>query len=359
MPTRVSESTSPCQMKSAVRSTSELAQVLGISRWTVSRALNGHPGISPATVQRIRDAARRHGFAPSVLGRGLRTGKTSLIGICLPDLVDYFLTSKIARLQDALETRGYQPIMQLTNGTGASESSALGNFSSMHCAGVISIASRLKPNDPGLRGLATAGIRVVKIDPLHPTSHDMVASDRAQAMCEALAHLHELGHRRVVALGIDSRFGYGRARLAGLEIACRKLGWKFERDVQLLNAPEIESDFDAGMEMAAQYFALAKPRIPALLALNDRIALGALRGLQSHGLTAPRDFSLIGYDNADFAPYTAPGLTSLDPQVNELIDAAVEMLLAKNKTGKTSPAKPILITPKLISRESTGPAPKR
>ena len=68
--------------------TAQLARLLGLSRWTVSRALNGHAGVDPRTAERIKEAARREGFSPSLLGSGLRSGRTNLVGICLPDLVD-------------------------------------------------------------------------------------------------------------------------------------------------------------------------------------------------------------------------------------------------------------------------------
>lgn len=339
-------------MKSPVRSTTELAAALGISRWTVSRALNGHPGISPETVLRIREAARLHGFAPSVLGRGLRSGKTTIVGICLPDLVDYFLTSKISRLQDEIEARGFQPVMQMTNGSEERELAALGNFSAMHCAGIISIASKLKPGNPGLRGLASAEIPVVKIDPLHPGHQDVVASDRAFAMRGALAHFHGLGHRQVITFGINSETAYGQQRVVGLQAACQALGWKFQRDIQFLDVPNIDADFDAGAVMAKEYLALPARRPKAILALNDRVALGAIRALQANGVKIPKDVAVIGYDNADFSAYSSPSLTSIDPQVSELIDAAVAMLLDKEGRKKSSASKPILVKPQLIIRES-------
>ncbi len=341
-------------MKSPVRSTSELAAALGISRWTVSRALNGHPGISPETTKRIREAARRHGFAPSVLGRGLRTGKTTIIGVCLPDLVDYFLTSKISRLQDAIESRGFHPVMQMTNGSEEREEAALANFAAMHCAGVISIASKLKPTNPGLRGLDSSSISVVKIDPLHSGHIRVVASNRVLAMQEALTHLHELGHRRIVALGIRPDTAYGQQRVVGLQTACQKLGWKWKRDVQLLNASVIDDDFDAGAALAKEYLEQPTPRARAIVAINDRVALGAMRVLQAHGLKVPKDVSIIGYDNADFSPYAAPSLTSIDPQVSELIDAAVALLLDESGRKKAPSTTPTLIPTRLVVRDSTG-----
>lgn len=340
-------------MKSPVRSTSQLASLLGISRWTVSRALNGHPGISPETVQRIRDAARRHGFSPSLLGRGLRSGKTNLVGICLPDLVDYFLTSKIARLQDAIESRGFHSLMQMTDGSSEKESVALERFAAMRCAGVISIASLLTAKDSGMRSLSSAKIPVVRIDPLHPAERGVVASDRAAAMREALTHLRKLGHHRVATLGISSATPYGRQRIAGLQAACRSFGWPFKNAILPLTVPESGDDFTDGGALARAYLKLSGQRPTALIAVNDRVALGAIRELQAAGLKIPCDVSVIGYDNGDFAPYASPPLTTLDPQVSDLIDRAVEMLLSRHDKQTALPTAPVLVKPKLVLREST------
>lgn len=347
--TRVRLKAFHCQMKSPVRSTSQLAKSLGLSRWTVSRALNGHSGLNPETIKRVQEAARQSGFSPSILGRALRTGKTNLIGVCLPDLVDYFLTNKISRLQDAVEARGFHAAMLLTNGSEERESAAIENFAAMHCAGVVAIASCLKPSAPAIRNLALGRIPVVLIDPLHPAEDNVVATDRAYGMECAMDHFHQNGHRRVVALGIDRGTAYGMQRVVGIRNGCRAHGWKFERDVLFLNASVAGDDFELGAALANEYLKLPEPRIRAIVTLNDRIAVGAMHVLQTRGLNIPKDVTIIGYDNGDFSAHTNPPLTTIDPQVPQLIDAAVETLLNPTPSKTKSPQ---LIKPKLIVRQS-------
>ncbi len=335
----------------SVRSTAQLAKILGLSRWTVSRALNGHPGLNPQTVALIKETARAHGFAPSVLGRGLRSGRTNLVGICLPNIVDYFLTTKIAHLERALQAQGLHPLLQIVNGEPEVENSALERFASMHCAGVVIIASKLNQHDPGGRSLAASKTPVVHIDPLCGQAFPSVSTDRHSAMVDALLHLHQLGHRQLVAAGISAETSYGQQRVTGLKAGCRKVGWNYRTDILILPPPPAPDDFASGVLLAEEYLKLPK-KFTAILALNDRVASGMMRRLAERGINIPGEVSIVGYDNADFSPYATPSLTTIDPKVETLIERAVEMLMAG-----TSGA-PVLVRPSFIERDSTGLAPQ-
>jgi len=342
-------------MKSAIRSTAQLARELGLSRWTVSRALNGHPGLNEQTVALIKETARRHGFSPNILGRGLRSGRTNLVGICLPDLEDYFLTAKISLLQETLSARGLHPVLQITDGTPAAENAALERFSAMRCAAALSIASRLAESDPASVSLAAARIPLVRIDPLQPGRSASVSTDRRSAMVLALAHLHALGHRKLAVAGFSGGSFYNNQRLEGLKGGCRKFGWNFKRDLFFLPAGDEADDFAAGAELAHRHVRQIR-QTSAILAINDRVALGLMNGLQPAGIRIPEEISIIGYDNADFSSHLRPALTTIDPQVDQLIAAAVDLLLRENAGGEDSQR---LVHPRLIARKSTGKLAKK
>lgn len=341
-------------MKSSIRSTAELARRLGVSRWTVSRALNGHAGVNADTVARITKTARQLGFAPSMLGRGLRSGRTDQVGICLPDLVDYFLTAKIMRLQQTLQQQALHPLLQIIDNTVETENVALERFAAMRCASVIGIASRLDEKSPGVRSLASAGIPFIRIDPLNVAGGFSVSTDRRTATREALIHLHQLGHRRLIAIGFSPDTSYGRQRLDGLRAGCRTAGWNFRSDISLWELPEAPDDFSAGAALAEIYLKNRRS-VHAILALNDRVAMGLMRNLQAHGVVIPDEVSLIGYDNTEFCPHAAPALTSIDPQVDLLIEQAVKMLA---KPDLHSLKKPFFLKPLLVIRDSTASPPK-
>lgn len=333
-------------MKNPVHSTSELARRLGLSRWTVSRALNGHAGINPETAARVRDEARKAGFSPSILGRGLRSGRTDLIGIVAPDLEEYFLTRKLSVLRLRIEEAGYHGIIQMTDSSAASERAALERFRTIRCTGVLTFASSLGPRDIGLQRLKEARIPCVQIDPLLKTSGITAGTDRLEAQRLTLEHLFSLGHRQIGVFGIDSSTTYGRQRYEGIAAACTAAGLSPEKSLRWFSREQPKDDFATGHALANE-FAKAPKRPTAIVTINDRMALGAIRGLQENGLDVPRDISVIGYDNADFSAYSNPSLTTIDPQGETLMQGALGMILSPKNPGS------FRVQPTLIVRQST------
>ncbi len=335
----------------SIRSTTDLARQLGLSRWTVSRALNGHDGINPQTAERVRAAARASNFEPNVFGVGLRSGKMNWVGVGLPDLVDYFLTDKLSRLQRSVQDLGMRVDFQILEQTPAGERLLIERFTAMRCAGIVLIASQLQPDDPALRRLAESGVRLVRIDPLRPGLPFDVSTDRSYAMETALNHFHQLGHRKIAIAGVDERSGYGQQRLEGIERACQKLGWEILSDLCFLLG-DAEDDFQLGTLLGEKFLALPRGKFTAILTLNDRIALGMLQILKKNGYRIPRDVSLIGYDDSDFAPYIDPPLSTIDPGVDELITLATGLLVSNAEGLKRHTVKP-----HLIERGSTADVP--
>lgn len=335
---------------STIHSTSELAARLGLSRWTVSRALNRHPEVSTETAEKVWAEAKRLGFAPSILGRGLRRGRTDLVGVIVPDLEDYYLTNKVSILRDGIEAAGFQGIFQITNVAAESERAAFERLSAMRCTGIISMASRLETHDTVVEGLLASGTRVVTIDPFSGSGQLVVATDRTYALRETVSHLARQGHRSFAIFGIDITTPYGQQRLRGLKAGCKAGGLDFVRAMKFLTVPdETISDFEAGRLLARNFIA-HQHAATAIIALNDQIALGAMQILDENGLRIPEDISIIGYDDADFAAYTTPALTSVSSQASSLIKQAMNLLL-----GERPPGSKVVVRPKIIVRASTGP----
>ncbi len=337
-------------MKNPVHSTSELARRLGLSRWTVSRALNGHSGINPETAERVREEARKAGFSPSILGRGLRSGRTDLIGVVAPDLEEYFLTRKLSVLRLRIEEAGYHGIIQMTDSSPESERAALERFRTIRCTGVLTFASRLRSRDIGLIRLKEAKIPCVQIDPLLKTSGSIASTDRLAALRLTLEHLFSLGHRQIGVFGIDSSTTYGKQRHEGITSACSAAGLSPEKSLRWFPRTAPGDDFTTGRSLASD-FAKSQQRPTAIVTINDRMALGAICGLEENGIPVPRGCSVIGYDNADFSAYSTPPLTTIDPQGESLVKGALDMILSEKILSRFQ------VQPSLVVRQSTGAPP--
>lgn len=327
-------------------STEELARSMGLSRWTVSRALNGRGGVCAETAQRVVETATRHGFSPSALGRGLRAGVTPFIGVCAPGIEEYSLSGKIVLLQELIAANGCDPLFLLTDGTAGSEERALARFAAMRCRAVVTIASRISPVQSAAAGVS----RVVRVDPVvSARGLGSVSVDRACAMGESLRHLHSLGHRAACVAGVDPGDAYAGHRHRGLERAAQTLGWK-SGALHFLAGESANEDFSRGRSLAGSYLALGRGRAPAIVAVNDRVAFAMVTTLARSGLHTPGDFSIVGYDGLPLSEIV--GLTTIDPQPRVLVDAVGKMLFSK------SPNQSRLVAPVLIVRESTGVPPR-
>lgn len=346
--------------RTAVDSTTALARHLGLSRWTVSRALNGHPEVSAETAQRVQAAMREIGFVPSPFARGLRGGRTSTIGIAFRELETPILVRKVSHMQKLLRARNYRPLFELTEATAELGLDVMRHFIAMRVEGVVLVDAPAGPASARwLELLARHKIPAVFLEPREALPPNSIALDRREAMAQVTSHLYRLGHRHFALLGIDRSYPLGVPRCEGVADALRAQGESFDASVETIMGSNRRFDaFDYGRELAE--YLLGRPTLPtALLALNDEIAAGALWRLQQAGLSVPRDVSIFGFDNLAIATQTAPRLCTVDQQVAVLIDLAVDLLfqLLEGKPGEERPARQV--AGQLVLRDSVAPPPAK
>lgn len=331
---------------SGIRTTADLARVMGLSRWTVSRALNGHRDISPDTAGRIRAEAARFGFSPSLLGRSLRSGRTDLVGVCVPDLEDYFLSNKISLIQKRLAESGFHVLLQIAE-SAAEEVDAIRRFASMQCSGSMTVASRLE--DGKKMSGEISGMPVVHVDPIHARAGMVVKTDRSQAMRLAVRHLHSRGCRRLVIAGIDpGGAGYAAERISGLQKEIPRHRW----DGPPLFLESVGNDaFETGTLAAEELLAFRPRDKTGVIALNDRVAFAMIQVLSSEGVRIPERVAVIGYDDSGLARTAKPAITTIDPRPDELIKAAAELLL--RGLGGDPEARRVVVRPSLVVRASS------
>jgi len=347
-----------------IRSTAELAKRLDLSRWTISRFLNGHPGVHPVTAARIQAAIEELGFTPNPLAQGLKTGRTKIVGICLPEIEGPYLAQKLDFLRKALSKEGYQVMAGMTHGDLREEVTILNRFRVLRAAGVILVASRFTPDNLSLRRFQETQTPLILLDPLMYPLEDSIHVDRSVGMKEAVEHLFDLGHQYITALGIGNSDLYSASRQRGIEAAYEERGWdpaKFVRHIPL--PTPATTYYEMGRRSAPWVWNPAAKNHPdratAILAWNDRVAIGLLDGLREMGVRIPEDLSVIGYDNMEVSAFTSPPLTTIDARPDELVRLATEHLLAHIRQDDTLPTLTHSISTRLIIRGSTAaPAPR-
>jgi len=345
-----------------IRSTAGLAARLGLSRWTVSRVLNGHPGIHPETRDRVEREMKKLHFSPSAMARGLRGGRTGTIGIGIQDLENFNLVSKVSLLNERLRAHSLHGLLEFSDGQADLEEAILHRFIAAKVEGVVFFGGVLPRGHAAFKALAQTGIPFVPIDPYDSALPGAVLTDRAAAIRQAAGHLLTLGHRRFATLGIDPGTPYGTVRIGALQ-ECLATQKATATCLSFFEEEAPRMDFDYGRRLAERLLAetgASRERPTALIALNDRIAFGAMEGLKRRGCRIPSDFSIVGYDNSDLGAFASPGLTTIDARADLLVEQAQRRLLdriegARQKGTSTRLPSPkrLLVEPALLVREST------
>ena len=335
----------------AIDSTAKLAKHLGISRWSVSRVLNKKPGVSAATADKIRKAMTRYGFVPDPAARSLRGGKTATIGICLQELETLHLESKISAIQKRLKNEGYRGLVEFTLGEEMVEDDVMRHFASMRVEGVVVFASQLTTKSSGHRLIRTNGIPAVFVDPINRNLPGTVITDREYAMHLVVNHLCRYGHSRFAVFGVNPDMTYGGVRVEGL-IEAVKSNKLPASSLNMISGKEPGVDYGCGWSMAKRYFGDDHVDT-AIIALNDRVAVGAMAYMKEEGIDVPRQMSIVGYDNMDIAAYTSPPLTTVDAHVELLINDAVDKLMVQIRNGRAPGRTAHVIKPELVIRATT------
>lgn len=323
-----------------------VADAAGVHRSTVARALDPTQShrISAEVVERVRAEAQRQGYRRDAIAASLRTGKSRLIGVVIPDLANPAFATMLAAIEERLAIDGYS--MLVADGGGSS--GALPIVEELMARRVDGLVlATAKREDPVLTACIGAAIPTVLVnrreDALRVTS---IAANDVGGMCLAVEHLISLGHRQIAHLAGPIDMSTGVLRRRGFEDAMRQVNL----DSSLVNAAT-EYSRDAG-RIAATHLLDRWPQVTAIVAGNDLLALGTIQEIKHRGLSCPGDISVIGHNDMPLLDMVAPPLTTIDAEFARMGALAARALVAGIETARTEP-EVILTTPRLILREST------
>ncbi len=330
----------------------DVAERAGVSVGTVSHALNHPERVADSTLERVRAAIAELGFVRSETARRLRHGGSSLVGVLVHDISNPFFTEAARGIEDRLREDNRVPMLGSTDSDPDRERELMSLLAGLDVRGVIVTPSTSTLDN--LAVLAGRGIRIVLMD--HPPISEelpTVSGDDVAGARAAVAHLVELGHRRIgfvngplsVRQSIDRRDGVLAALSeAGLDPA------EVLREVEAASGGQGYTA-DAGAVGAAELLR-ADPPPSALFCANDQLAIGAMREIRRRGLAIPDDVAIVGYDDVDIASELITPLTSVHVPMRDIGRAAADLLLADG-----SQVRHVSFAPELVVRASTAGAP--
>jgi LacI family transcriptional regulator len=333
----------------------EIADRLGLSITTVSRALNGYTEVSEASRERIFATAKAMGYVPNQIGRMLASGKTGLIGLPLPvrdgRMMDGFLGEFVAGLAEGLVARG-RDLMIATVAGGQSDLDVIRRMVDGRRVDAM-VINRTTVDDPRVALLLERGFPFVVHGRVLGAEADYswYDTDGEAAFTQAVDLLAGLGHRRFGFFGASEIFTFAVLRRRGFERAIRAAGLAFNPDAQATAAPFD----DEAVRVAADRLVGVSPRPTAILCATDTLAIAVIEAARRAGLSVPRDLSVVGFDDVPVAGFTDPPLSTFD-QHSRASARAVADMVADLVDGDGRP-QTRLVKADFVSRGSHGPAP--
>lgn len=322
----------------------QVAEHAQVSTAVVSYVLTGAKRVSPEKERRVHEAIKELGYVPNTAARALRTGRTHVLALLIPDSSNPYFAEFALQIETAAAERGYALLIANTHDDAENEERLVTEMGSRGVDGLI-IASVLQGLRPG--SSSDAQVPTVVIDAFHPIEGaPSIGVDAIGSAAEAVRHLVEVHGRRRVALVL------GASSDPDQRTDPRQIGWERTlREAGLEPGPiEITGwSREGGLEAAARL--LSGPGRPdAVFAGSDLIGIGFLRGAADHGLRIPEDLAVISYDGTSESAFSVPRLTTLQQPVRAMARAAIDAVL---HTGP--PPKSITTFPgELILRESCG-----
>jgi DNA-binding LacI/PurR family transcriptional regulator len=331
----------------------DVALVAGVSIKTVSNVVNDYPHVRPATRERVLAAIAQLDYRPNLSARGLRSGKTGVIGLAIPELRQNYFAELADAIIRAAAVHNVGVVIDQTSATREGELAALSGERLRLTDGILFSPERLGQDDVELLNvpfpLVLLGERIFG----GPTDH--VTMQNVESARAATEHLLGIGRRRIAVIGAhplkQDDIRSANLRVRGYREALEAAGMPYDETLVRVAAPWHRENGAAAMRLLLE----EGVEFDALFTLNDTLGLGALRALGEAGVKVPDDVAVIGFDNIDEARFSVPSMSSVDPGRHQIAQMAVDLLLERiREKGDPVPPRQVFADYRIVGRESTG-----
>lgn len=327
----------------------DVAKAAGVSKQTVSRAINNKGEISPRTRDRILDLVKEMGYRPNRMAQAMNTSRSHMIGLVVPDITNPFFPEVVRAVQDAAMANGYTPL--ICNIDETKEVEVLyelvthgidGLITFTHQASEIAIAKFADTFGPLL-------IINREFDLLidHPNVTSLVVDNLSGAQ-QAVTHLIGLGHEKI---GMLTNVYFSREktrRVQGYKHALLEHNLVCDDSLIVGENPTLAGGYEAAKTLLDQ-----RPDVTAIFTYNDLMGLGAIRACRDLNLSVPQDVSVIGFDDIQLASMVTPALSSIRVDKYQMGRLAFERVYSLIQDPNAMRGR-IEMQATLVSRESTG-----
>ncbi|WP_126244990.1 LacI family DNA-binding transcriptional regulator [Chitinophaga rhizosphaerae] len=328
----------------------DIAQALGLSASTVSRALQNNPLINEETRTKVQDAATNMGYVPNWIASSLRKKRSNILGLIVPRTSMYFQSTAISGIQHEAHKYGFSIVIGQSDETVAMEKELAHTFFSLRVDGLLAASSMFTTNIDHFSPFIKNNIPLVFYDrvPQDFPGYTITGDDFKGGFL-ATEHLIKQGCKKIAHFSGQLTCNLYQQRLAGYKAALAK--YRIPYDESLLYVHNLT--LDAGAEAARQIFA-GKVLPDGLFAANDASAVAFIQEARKVGIEIPGKIKVVGYSNDLSSRIISPSLTTIEQSGYKMGEKAVETLVQLiNKEEKIKIVKNYVFEVELIQRESS------
>lgn len=326
----------------------DIAKYAEVSEATVSRVLNGKPGVAESTREVVLTALDVLGYdRPS----RLRHKSAGLVGLLIPELTNPIFPTFAQVVETALARRDYTPVLCTQSPGGVHEDDYVQMLLDRGVSGIIYISGQHADTTTDPKRyvrLRDRGLPIVLVNGfVEGVDAPFISNDDVASMEMSVTHLAHLGHRQIgLAMGPE-RYVPAIRKVSGFRSAMETVLHRTDVDDLIVHAPfSVEGGASAALR-------LLERGASAIVCGSDLMALGAIRAVRSMGMSVPRDVSVVGYDDSALMAFTDPPMTTVRQSVQAMGEAAVQALLDEIG-GVTTQRAEFVFRPELVVRGTTG-----
>ncbi|MBE6689494.1 MAG: LacI family transcriptional regulator [Ruminococcaceae bacterium] len=312
-------------MKQASSTLKHIAQELGISVSTVSRALNGKSVISDETRKKVLKAAEKYAYSPNEVARSLQNSSTHTIAVVLPDISETFFGTIVKEIEAVVEQSGYMIILADTHENAQNEKKYLDMLFQRRIDALV--LATVDISGDTVKQFISNGTPVVFIDNIpSPDGTDAITIDNRAAGRIATEYLIKSGHRRIATIIGSQQETTGIQRLEGYREALTDGGLEYDPSLVEYGDYKFESGYQA---MAKLIEHRQESPFSAVYVTSEKMTYGALRAIRDKGLNVPEDISVVGFDIHNLTDDRRRMITTVRQPENEIGKQVGELLLKR------------------------------
>jgi len=287
------------------------------------------------------------------LAGSLRSKRTGTIGLIIPDSSNMLYASMGKKIEDILFSINYNTIFCNTGYNTRKELEIINNMRSKNVDGVLIVP--VDRSNININKLVQSGIPTIILDrKISGNELITITVENENSVYEAAKYLLDLGHRNIGYIDRSTPHSHSIERQRGYKKALEDFGLKASSNLVIKGGFSFEDGY-----FAMETLLKNNPELTALITFNYSAAIGAIRAIADAKLKIPADISVIGFDDVSLCQYFIPRITSIHYPIDDIAEVSIKTLLKLIKKNSSQTLKDIIVVPKLIIRESTGPVNKK